>query len=171
MIDQDATFPSLRIRPGEVWQDLERAPVQAQGGGILHHGTYYWYGDDKSGPASEAVTSRVDVVRVACYSSRDLVHWTREGLVLPNCLLSTDRTARVFRERTLPADPFSAYKLEYSTFAEAVALSQPSPALAEDALSVALVLEALCESAACGREVALRPPAIPKLARNEQDPL
>ena len=66
---------------------LRTVPPQAHGGGILlYSGTYYWYGEDKSGrtyiPEAEPYTyspPRVDFVGVRCYSSVDLYNWKDEG--------------------------------------------------------------------------------------------
>lgn len=81
------------FRPGEVWLDTEGEPIQAHGGGILHHqGTYYWYGEHKGGATREVtqtirgetrVRTRLDVIGVSCYSSRDLYNWRNLGVVLP----------------------------------------------------------------------------------------
>jgi beta-galactosidase len=78
------------IRPGEVWLDVDGRPINAHGGGMLfHRGTYYWYGEIKQGktylPEENADWggTRVDVVGVACYSSKDLRRWKYEGNVLP----------------------------------------------------------------------------------------
>jgi hypothetical protein len=60
--------------------------IQAHGGGFLFDdGTYYWYGEDKSAPNvtnEQGNLDRVDVIGIHCYSSKDLVTWTDEGLVL-----------------------------------------------------------------------------------------
>lgn len=69
------------FQPGEVWLDTAGKPIQAHGGGILHHdGVYYWYGENKDGPTLEG--QRVDVIGVSCYRSTDLCHWSYEGLAL-----------------------------------------------------------------------------------------
>lgn len=71
----------MTFRPGAVWRDTNGQPIQAHGGGVLFDsGRYYWFGENKDGPTSEG---RLDVVGVSCYSSRDLVNWTNEGVVLP----------------------------------------------------------------------------------------
>lgn len=77
------------FRPGEVWLDVPGKPIQAHGGGMLFHdGTYYWYGENKEGPTwvPESTKAwggyRVDVTGVRCYTSKDLLHWNDEGLVL-----------------------------------------------------------------------------------------
>ena len=71
------------FRPGAPWLDTDGNPIQAHGGGILcHGGTFYWYGENKNGPTLEGW--RVDVIGISCYSSKDLVHWRNEGVVLPS---------------------------------------------------------------------------------------
>lgn len=76
------------IRPGEVWNDTEGNPINAHGGGVLYHeGTYYWYGEYKKGetrllPDQGWECYRTDVSGVSCYSSKDLINWKFEGLVL-----------------------------------------------------------------------------------------
>ena len=75
--------------PGEVWKDTDGNPINAHGGGVLYHeGTYYWYGEYKKGKTilPERATwecYRTDVTGVGCYSSRDLLNWKFEGIVLP----------------------------------------------------------------------------------------
>ena len=75
--------------PGEVWSDTEGNPINAHGGGILYYeGTYYWYGEYKKGKTvlPEWATwecYRTDVTGVSCYSSKDLLNWKFEGIVLP----------------------------------------------------------------------------------------
>jgi len=75
--------------PGQIWRDTGSQPINAHGGGILFHdGTYYWYGEAKTGrtflPDSNKSWggTRVDVTGVSCYSSTNLYDWKSEGLVL-----------------------------------------------------------------------------------------
>ena len=82
---------SGRIVPGAVWNDTGGQPINAHGGGMLYHdGTYYWYGEykgDSTYRLPEVTTWecwRADAGGGSCYSSRDLVNWTFEGLVLPS---------------------------------------------------------------------------------------
>ncbi len=77
------------FRPGEVWLDTGGKAINAHGGGMMFYkGVYYWYGENKEGrtwvPESTKAWegSRVDVTGVRCYSSRDLLRWKDEGLVL-----------------------------------------------------------------------------------------
>jgi len=77
------------FRPGEVWLDTAGHPINAHGGGILlHQGIYYWYGESKQGrtflPESNKSWDgyRVEAGGIRCYSSKDLVNWRDEGVVL-----------------------------------------------------------------------------------------
>jgi hypothetical protein len=77
--------PTLRrFSPGQVWLDTGRRPINAHGGGILRHGgTYYWYGEHKSGATYDGgLLDRVDVVGIHLYTSTDLLNWDDQGLVL-----------------------------------------------------------------------------------------
>ena len=75
--------------PGEIWYDTDGNPINAHGGGIMFYdGTYYWYGEFKGDSTYrlEWVTTwecwRADVGGVSCYSSKDLLNWKFEGVVL-----------------------------------------------------------------------------------------
>jgi hypothetical protein len=58
------------VKPGDRWLDNRGRQIQAHGGGITYwKGVYYWFGEDRS------QTNDPDKRYVACYSSRDLVHW------------------------------------------------------------------------------------------------
>lgn len=58
------------IKPGDVWLDDRGKQIQSHGGGITYwKGTYYWFGEDRT------QSNDPDKRYVACYSSRDLVHW------------------------------------------------------------------------------------------------
>lgn len=68
---------SKTIKPGEPWADNRGQRIQAHGGGItLWNGVYYWFGEDRT-PANDP-----EKRYVACYSSRDLVHWKFRGQAL-----------------------------------------------------------------------------------------
>jgi hypothetical protein len=65
------------IRPSDPWLDNHGQRIQAHGGGItVWKGTYYWFGEDRS------QSNDPDKRYVACYSSRDLVHWKFRAQVL-----------------------------------------------------------------------------------------
>ena len=65
------------IKPGEVWPDDRGNHVQAHGGGIIKVGeTYYWFGEDRS------KGNNPEMRYVACYSSRDLIHWIFRNQVI-----------------------------------------------------------------------------------------
>lgn len=77
------------IHNGLKWRDTDGNFINAHGGCILYHDSiYYWYGEYKGDS-----TYRLDWVKtwecwrteaggISCYSSRDLVNWKFEGLVL-----------------------------------------------------------------------------------------
>ena len=78
------------IRSGEIWADNQGTHINAHGGGILlHDGTYYWYGENKSDTTSNAM------VGIMCYSSKNLTDWTNEGVALPVEL--TDTTSDIIQ--------------------------------------------------------------------------
>ena len=83
------SIPAATIRPGVVWKDTDGNPINAHGGGVLHHqGVYYWYGMVLEGrtyvPACNASWGGTRVVAngVSCYRSVDLIHWQNLGIVL-----------------------------------------------------------------------------------------
>ncbi len=72
-----ASAGPVEIHPGEIWLDNRGQHVQAHGGGILRlGGTYYWFGEDRG--------QRLDPAKryVACYSSKNLAHWTFRNQVI-----------------------------------------------------------------------------------------
>jgi lysophospholipase L1-like esterase len=75
------------FEPGAVWLDTDGRPIQAHGGGILYdRGTYYWFGENKDAPNAvneKGSLARIDAVGISCYSSKDLLRWKNEGVVLP----------------------------------------------------------------------------------------
>jgi len=72
-----AAGPVNVVQPGAVWLDNRFKEIQAHGGSIIRlRDLYFWFGEDRSpGPFS---AKRF----VACYSSKDLVHWTFRNRVL-----------------------------------------------------------------------------------------
>ena len=72
------------MKNGVIWQDTDGNDIQAHGGCIIfHEGTYYWYGEHKGADnVPNTRVERVDVIGVSCYTSKDLVNWKYEGLVL-----------------------------------------------------------------------------------------
>lgn len=75
-----------RLEQKTRWLDTEGSFINAHSAGILeHNGTYYWYGENKGGVTAQDPTSGIENVRmggVNCYSSRDLLNWKFEGVVL-----------------------------------------------------------------------------------------
>jgi beta-galactosidase len=76
------------FKPGQVWTDTEGNPINAHSAGMLYDsGTYYWFGEIKSGKTWLVEYTgwecyRVNAGGVSCYSSKDLVHWKNEGVAL-----------------------------------------------------------------------------------------
>lgn len=65
------------IVSGSPWLDTRGHRIQAHSAGItVWKGTYYWFGEDRS------LSNDPQKRYVACYSSRDLTHWTFRGKVL-----------------------------------------------------------------------------------------
>jgi hypothetical protein len=65
------------VSPGEPWLDDRGQRIQAHSVGMtLWEGVYYWFGEDRS------QANDPDKRYVACYSSRDLVHWKFRRQVL-----------------------------------------------------------------------------------------
>lgn len=70
------------------WKDTGGNFIYSQGGGVLQVGdTFYWYGVKYNGAVTYAASptkknSDTDFAGVTCYSSKDLVNWKFEGIVL-----------------------------------------------------------------------------------------
>jgi hypothetical protein len=74
-----ASAAEVAIVPGTAWTDTQGHPIQAHGGGMIKvDGTYYWFGEDKTGESQDDAYFR----NVPCYSSTDLAHWTFVANVL-----------------------------------------------------------------------------------------
>ena len=70
-------YTDAPIRSLEVWPDQDGVHINAHGGGILYYDdTFYWFGEHKGERSNNAL------VGVTCYSSKDLVNWTNEGVAL-----------------------------------------------------------------------------------------
>ncbi|HLP05222.1 MAG TPA: glycoside hydrolase family 43 protein [Paludibacter sp.] len=79
------------IVSGAEWHDTSGKTINAHGAGILYHkGVYYMYGELKGDstywnpkvPSWECY--RTEAGGVSCYSSKNLVDWKFEGVVLPS---------------------------------------------------------------------------------------
>jgi len=69
---EPAEAATVAIAPGTMWTDTSGNRLEAHGAGIFTVGsTYYMVGEDKQAGAT--------FTAVACYSSTDLVHWTRQA--------------------------------------------------------------------------------------------
>jgi hypothetical protein len=86
-----SAFRPSCFSPGQLWLDSGGEPINAHGGGVLHHGgRYFWYGEHK---ISGAAGNRAQVgVRV--YSSSDLYAWDNEGIALT---VSDDPSSEITR--------------------------------------------------------------------------
>jgi beta-xylosidase len=76
------------FKPGSIWSDLDGKPINAHSAGLLYDkGTYYWFGEIKSGKTWLVNQTgwecyRVNAGGISCYSSTDLYHWKYEGVAL-----------------------------------------------------------------------------------------
>jgi hypothetical protein len=94
------------FKPGQIWPDNDGRHINAHGGGIIYYNNrYYWFGEYRS-PRSAKDKSQYGV---SCYSSRDLMNWKNEGLVLkvindsasilnPGCVI--ERPKVLFNKKT-----------------------------------------------------------------------
>lgn len=63
---------NTQISPGVLWNDIDGEQINAHGGCVVYEkGTYYWFGEDRTGFKSNGVS---------CYQSKDLYNWKRLGL-------------------------------------------------------------------------------------------
>ena len=80
--------PAPYLPEGQVLKDIQGEPVNAHGIGILHYqDTYYMFGEIKKGrtrlvPQQNWEDYRVPAGGVSCYSSKDLIHWKKQGVAL-----------------------------------------------------------------------------------------
>ncbi|WP_078861809.1 RICIN domain-containing protein [Streptomyces sp. NRRL F-5123] len=71
-----AAAGTATFTPGAAWQDTGGNALQLHGLGIVKAGsTWYGFGENKAGESS----SNAAFQSVACYSSADLAHWTRQN--------------------------------------------------------------------------------------------
>ena len=79
------------FQPGVSWSDTKGTHINAHGGGIAYHnGTYYWFGEDRTGSTSNGIS---------CYTSTDLYNWTRKGLVFKASQALDPETKKCILER------------------------------------------------------------------------
>ncbi|MGD8777900.1 MAG: hypothetical protein PVH88_02945 [Ignavibacteria bacterium] len=75
------SFIALQVQkyfPGKSWYDVDNKIINAHGGGFLYDDsseTYYWYGECRP-------ESGWCAIGVSCYSSKNLINWKYEGVVL-----------------------------------------------------------------------------------------
>lgn len=74
----DLSAQKLTVTAGREWKADDGEHINCHGGNILRVGdTFYWYGEHRVETIPGASEDGI-----ACYSSRDLVNWHNEGLVL-----------------------------------------------------------------------------------------
>ncbi|MGM0408062.1 MAG: hypothetical protein ACQERU_08755, partial [Bacteroidota bacterium] len=86
---------SAQIKNQLKWPDNNGVHINAHGGSItFHNGIYYWYGEHKIEDFSQIKCSYLDEIPeqdyigglseagIHCYSSKDLINWEDEGIVL-----------------------------------------------------------------------------------------
>ncbi|MDE6134176.1 MAG: family 43 glycosylhydrolase [Muribaculaceae bacterium] len=79
------------FEPGAVWNDTSGKHINAHGGCVIfHEGTYYWFGEDRTGYDSNGVS---------CYTSTDLYNWKRQGLVFKVSQALDETTGKCILER------------------------------------------------------------------------
>lgn len=80
-------FVHAQLPQKGMWKDTDGNFINAHAAGIMKYkNTYYWYGENKGGFTSQDPTSHIERVimgGVNCYSSKDLLTWKFEGVVLP----------------------------------------------------------------------------------------
>ena len=77
---QKTNIKQTSFHPAQLWKDTNGLPLNAHGGGVLFFGgKYYWYGEHKIEGKSEAQFADGGI---HCYSSKDLMNWQDEGVVL-----------------------------------------------------------------------------------------
>jgi len=68
------------FKPAQIWSDNNGVAINAHGGGVIFFkGTYYWYGEHQLEGKSEKQFADGGI---HCYSSKDLMNWNDEGVVL-----------------------------------------------------------------------------------------
>lgn len=77
---QQSFSKQTNFTPGKIWLDNNGKHINAHGGNVLFHkNKYYWYGEHKIEGKSEAQMADGGI---HCYSSKDLINWKDEGIVL-----------------------------------------------------------------------------------------
>ncbi len=86
-----ALAAKTNFTPGAVWNDVSGKHINAHGGCVVYvDGTYYWFGEDRTGYDSNGVS---------CYKSTDLYNWTRIGLAFKMAQAKDPETGKCILER------------------------------------------------------------------------
>lgn len=76
---------NISIKPGQVWLDINKSPIQAHGFTVFFNekdSLYYWYGENKE-KTKGGLFNKVWHWGVRCYTSKDLYNWEDKGLIIP----------------------------------------------------------------------------------------
>lgn len=93
------------IQNGQVWNDSNGKPINAHGGGIMYHkGTYYLFGEIKTGrtwrvPNVSWECYRTEAGGVSCYSSKNLKDWEYKRVALTPSI--SDSTSDIHRSKVI----------------------------------------------------------------------
>lgn len=81
------------IKPGQTWNDTSGSAINAHGGCVQYYdGTYYWFGETRSGSTCNGVS---------CYSSTDLINWKKLSNAMTPTGTKTDANVDVAQGRTI----------------------------------------------------------------------
>ena len=80
------------FKPGQTWNDTSGSAINAHGGCVQYlDGTYYWFGETRSGSTCNGVS---------CYSSTDLYNWKKLTNAMTPTGTMTDENVDVAQGRT-----------------------------------------------------------------------
>jgi len=92
MLTMTASAQITEFKPGQEWLDNNGKHINAHGGNLLKVGkTWYWYGENRP-------TGRGGQLGVALFTSKDLLNWKDEGIVMP---VSEDTNSPIQRGCTI----------------------------------------------------------------------
>lgn len=81
------------FKPGQTWNDTSGSAINAHGGCVQYlDGTYYWFGETRSGSVCNGVS---------CYSSTDLYKWKKLSNAMTPTGTKTDANVDVAQGRTI----------------------------------------------------------------------
>jgi len=117
---------------GKIWNDTNGNFINAHSGGILKYkDTYYWYGEDKT----EGWQGRLAYYGVHCYSSKDLMNWKDEGIVLKcveDCNSPIRRGGRIERPKVIYNDLTKKFVMWFHSTDENHTIAKSGVAIADN---------------------------------------